>query len=226
MAGKTQKNFPASGKVRRHGLIPRFVHWLAAFSIFSLFFSGFGQMPLYKRYMLTEVPGMAWSGNFEITLNMHYAGAVLLMFIVAFHLTYHIVRREFDIWPKQGDVGESWLIIKAMFTGGQEPPSEKYLAEQRVAYAFIGVNVIALIATGMFKVAKNIPGVEMSESLIYVSTLLHTLTSMLLLIGIIAHLLAFAVPANRNLLPGMFSGLIDAEYARHRHSKWWSRING
>jgi len=43
-------------KIKRHGLSVIFVHWAVAISTFVLIFSGFGQMPLYKRYMVDHLP--------------------------------------------------------------------------------------------------------------------------------------------------------------------------
>ena len=41
-----------------------------------------------------------------------------------------------------------------MLTGKPEPPSEKFLAEQRVAYAFIACTVALLIFTRLVKVVN------------------------------------------------------------------------
>ncbi|QGG49092.1 formate dehydrogenase subunit gamma [Heliorestis convoluta] len=221
---KESEKILENGKVLRHGKTTRLLHWLIALSIFSLFFSGFGQMPMYKRYMLVDVPGMAWTGDYALTLVLHYVGAIALIVLVAFHLFYHAFRREFDIVPRKGDVGESVQIMKAMVTGKDEPPSHKYLAEQRLAYAFIGVSILGVIITGMVKVYKNLPGVDLAENTIFWMTQLHNITAMMILLGIVLHLAAFLVPANRKLIPSMFSGEVDASYVEHRHSKWWAQL--
>jgi len=44
--------------------------------------TGMLQMPLAKRYYLTEVPGMAWTGDFFIVHKLHYVFAALLLFLV------------------------------------------------------------------------------------------------------------------------------------------------
>ena len=65
--------------------------------IFVLAFSGFGQMPIFKRYYLADLPGMAWSADFYVTLVIHYVAAALLLAM----LTYYLVSRAMakTLWP-------------------------------------------------------------------------------------------------------------------------------
>ena len=215
-----EKILASAKRVQRHGLVERLIHWSVAISTFVLLFSGFGQMPLYKRYMVDTLSGLAWTSDFDVTLNIHYIAAIVLLFAVIYHLVYHGLKKEHGIIPKKGDLKESYLIIKAMVTGGKEPDSHKYLAEQRLAYAFIGFNLILVIVTGMIKVIKNIPGVELSQTFISLATNFHNLATVLLLFGIIAHLVAFLPKVNRSLLPSMFSGKVSYDYVKHRHNLW------
>jgi cytochrome b subunit of formate dehydrogenase len=46
----------------------------------------------------------------------------------------------------------------------------------------------------------------------------------MIIVGIIAHLAAFIFKANRPLLPGMFTGYVDEEYVRKRHSLWYEKL--
>ena len=50
--------------------------------------------------------------------------------------------------------------------------------------------------------------------------MLHNIGTVLLILGIIGHLAAFIFKENRALLPGMFTGYIDRNYAEHRHVLW------
>jgi formate dehydrogenase gamma subunit len=212
-------------RILRQPAINRLVHWLVALSTFSLFFSGFGQMPLYKRYMLSDLPGLAWTADYGVTLLLHYLGAGVLMFALSFHLVYHgLLRRAFGFMPRRGDLRESAQIVRAMVTGGAEPPSAKYLAEQRLAYAAIGGTLLVIVLTGLVKVAKNLPGVGLPEVAITASTLLHNVAAIVLLLLIVAHLAAFLVPANRKLVGAMFHGTVDRDYVEHRHQLWYREL--
>lgn len=215
---------PKHSKILRQNLANRFVHWTTALSVLLLIITGLGQLPLYTRYNVTKLPGAEWLGNYFITINLHYLGAIGLIFVASFHIVYAFARREFDIFPRKGDMKESYLIIKAMLTKGKEPASDKYLAEQRVAYLFIGLSLVLLIVTGLIKTFKNIPGVDLPLSLLYWNTALHNLGTGLIFFGIIGHLAAFLLKENRPLLPGMFTGSINREYVKHRHSLWYAKL--
>jgi hypothetical protein len=51
------------------------------FSVVMLAVTGMLQMPLAARYALTEVPGLAWTGDFFIVHRLHYVFAALLLFV-------------------------------------------------------------------------------------------------------------------------------------------------
>lgn len=213
-----------NGKVKRHSFSNRFVHWMTALSIFILIISGLGQLPLYKRYNVDKLPGGEWLSDYMNTLGLHYIGAGMLLFIVIYHIVFHLLRREFAILPKKGDIKESFLIIKAMITKSEEPPSDKYLAEQRLAYLMIGSMVVLLAITGVIKMLKNLPGIEMPYWVIVWSAQIHNFATIFLILGIIAHLGAFIFKENRKLLPGMFTGYVDEEYVKKRHSLWYEQL--
>jgi len=212
--------------VARQDLGNRIAHWLIALSTFALIFSGFGQMPMYSRYGVTGLPGMAWAGDFGITLIIHYVASVGLITGITFHIVYALRLRRFDILPRRGDLKESARIIAAMLGRGEEPPSRKYLAEQRLAYAFIGANLLLVTATGVIKVVKNLPDVQLPGPMLFWTTMLHNVAAVLLVLGVLAHLAAFLVKANRPLLPAMFTGRVREDYARERHPLWIGADDG
>ncbi|WP_147822623.1 4Fe-4S ferredoxin [Salidesulfovibrio onnuriiensis] len=49
--------------------------------------TGMMQMPLARRYYITDIPGMAWAGNFFLVHKLHYALAAVLLFLLALVLT-------------------------------------------------------------------------------------------------------------------------------------------
>ena len=60
-----------------------------------LAFTGFGQMPLYKRYYIADIPGMAWSADFYTTHLVHYIFSILLFGIVSYAaFNYLLINRK------------------------------------------------------------------------------------------------------------------------------------
>ncbi len=42
--------------------------------------SGIAQMPIFKRYGISSVPGLAWTANYAFTHWLHYLAATALLF--------------------------------------------------------------------------------------------------------------------------------------------------
>ncbi|GFK92412.1 hypothetical protein NNJEOMEG_00237 [Fundidesulfovibrio magnetotacticus] len=52
----------------------------------ALAVSGVAQMPIFKRYYIADIPGMAWTGDFLFTHALHYAAAAALLFWLGWRL--------------------------------------------------------------------------------------------------------------------------------------------
>jgi hypothetical protein len=52
--------------------------------------TGFGQMPIYKRYYISSIPGLGWSADFYITHYMHYIFAAILLGLIFFAVTEYL----------------------------------------------------------------------------------------------------------------------------------------
>ena len=76
--------------------------WLKKFYIFLftlMAFTGFGQMPIFKRYYIADIPGMGWTADFYVTHYIHYIGAIVLLGLVAYCILDYFLtgRREFSL---------------------------------------------------------------------------------------------------------------------------------
>lgn len=212
------------GKIYRQPLPNRFVHWGIAISIFMLIITGLGQMPLYGRYLVVKPFGTNWLTSYEITLWVHYIFAATLIFFIFYHLVYHVSTRQYHLLPKRGDVIGSYYLIKAMILRQKEPPCHKYLPEQRLTYLYFVFSIGLVVVTGVIKIFKNIMGVQPTNGILLWGAQLHNLATVLIIFGIVLHLGAFVVKANRKLLPGMFTGYVDEEYVKERHCLWYDEL--
>ncbi len=210
--------------ILRHSPIELIEHWVLALSGLLLNISGFGDLPMYKRYMVTQIPGLGWAGDFYINLYIHYLAGIVFVSVMVFHGIFHGWLGHQGLLPKKGDFKASLLTILSMFGFGKEPKSDKYLAEQRLAYAYLGGVGLILVLTGLVKVIKNLPGVYLSPTLITSMTLTHTFATIFFLLGVLAHLAALIFKVNRPLVKSIFTGEIDAEYVRDRHMIWYEEL--
>jgi cell division protein FtsW (lipid II flippase) len=92
--GMNQMNQP--GRSRETAINDnRIMRYLFLFSIFLMALTGFGQMPIYKRYYMSDIPGFGWLANFYTTRYAHYLGAALLLALLFFFLfDYFFLRRN------------------------------------------------------------------------------------------------------------------------------------
>ncbi|MBW1781174.1 MAG: FeS-binding protein [Deltaproteobacteria bacterium] len=62
-------------------------------------FTGFGQMPIFKRYYISDIPGLGWSANFYTTHYIHYLGAVFLLGLIVYWIVDYFTtgRSEFKL---------------------------------------------------------------------------------------------------------------------------------
>lgn len=127
-----------------------------------LAFTGFGQMPLYKRYYIADIPGMAWSADFYITHLVHYVFSAVLLGIAAYAVVNHVlVNRKSLGLTTSGSVRT--VIVAGLLISGL----------LLVAYNFSGVSLpmwaaatllfthmgfaMALIVTGLIAVIGKKP---------------------------------------------------------------------
>lgn len=61
-------------------------------TLFFLALSGFGQMPIFKRYYIADIPGLAWLADFYITRNLHYLFAVLFLGLIFYFAVDFLLR--------------------------------------------------------------------------------------------------------------------------------------
>ena len=211
-------------RVVRHGRIELVEHWTIALSGLLLLLSGLFELPMAARYRITAIPGFSWSGDFITSLSVHYPASVVFIAASLFHLLYHGLAGERELLPQKGDLKTSIAVIKTFFGKGKEPPFDKYLPEQRLAYLGMAVIIAVLILSGMVKTAKNLFAPDMNYALVLWATWLHNIFFVLFIFAFIAHIGAILLKPNRPMIRGIFTGAVRLDYARHRHPLWLAEM--
>jgi uncharacterized membrane protein (UPF0182 family) len=94
------------------------VRWIYLTTTFLLVLSGFGQMPIFKRYYIADIPGFGWLAEFFVTHYIHYLGAIVLLSLIAYMLTdYLILKRNSRRMTASGYVRIT-LLVGILASGG------------------------------------------------------------------------------------------------------------
>lgn len=214
------------GLVKRHGIIVLIEHWAIALSGLALVLTGLFELPIARRYFITEIPGLRWSGDYIFSLQLHYAASVVFAGASLFHIVYHSLMGHRSILPRRGDLRESWEVIRSFFGSGKEPPFAKYLPEQRLAYVGIAVIIAGLIVSGLVKTWKNLFAPDMALGVVLWATWAHNLFFILFVLAFFAHMAAIFIKPNRPMIRAILTGRIRRDYAEHRHPLWIAEMVG
>ena len=69
--------------------------WFYLLTVFFLTLSGFGQMPIFKRYYIADIPGLGWLAEFFVTHYIHYMAAILFLAFTAYMIIdYLLLKRK------------------------------------------------------------------------------------------------------------------------------------
>jgi hypothetical protein len=60
------------------------IYYLYLLTVFFITLSGFGLMPIFKRYYIADVPGFGWLALYYVTHYVHYICAALIIGIASF----------------------------------------------------------------------------------------------------------------------------------------------
>ena len=84
------------------------------FLLFVMGLTGFAQMPIFKRYYIADIPGLAWLADFYVTHYIHYIGAIILLgfFVYASVVYFGLMRKQFDLtWSAYVRIAMLILIV-------------------------------------------------------------------------------------------------------------------
>jgi hypothetical protein len=68
--------------------------WVYLTTVIFLALSGFGQMPIFKRYYIADIPGLGWLAEFFITHYIHYLAAILFLALTAYMIIDYLLSKR------------------------------------------------------------------------------------------------------------------------------------
>jgi hypothetical protein len=72
----------------------RIVRYVYLIAVFFLTLTGFGQMPIFKRYYIADIPGLGWLAQFYVTHYIHYLAAILVLALVAYMVIDYLILQK------------------------------------------------------------------------------------------------------------------------------------
>ncbi len=99
----------------------RGLNWLFAAALLVALFTGFGNMPLYGRYYIADIPGFQWSGNFIANLKVHLVTGALLATLAAYSLVGSVRRKykwsDFSASQKLLRISVVLVLVSGLLAG-------------------------------------------------------------------------------------------------------------
>jgi hypothetical protein len=71
-----------------------YVRWAYLVAIAVSLFTGIGNMPMWGRFFVADIPGFGWSGNFFVNMYVHYLSGALLLTISSYYIFLYSQRSD------------------------------------------------------------------------------------------------------------------------------------
>ncbi len=136
-----------------------FLNPLYRLTLATAAFTGFGNMPLWGRYYVSDIPGLGWSRDFIVNVNIHILAGSLLLGIGVYLLTGRLV---------MGDRRFATLTL----SGGIK-----------------GLLMASTLATGILMVVKNLPGIHFSLTSLLIFNFAHMAAAVLFMLAALVALM-------------------------------------
>jgi formate dehydrogenase subunit gamma len=207
-----------SRRIERFTPFERSAHWANAIAFSILAISGI-VMAFGKFFLLPVSGGTLFGGLTYVLKNLHnFAGPVFAVSLVIIFLTF--VR---DNWPQPGDL--RWLLSAggAFSKSGDEPPSHRFNAGEKVVF-WAGVFFLGAIAVGSgLLMDKLIPNVGYERGTMQITNMIHATAAVLMLCLFALHIYLGTI-GMRGAYRAMRTGYVDDDWAREHHAYWYEDI--
>lgn len=219
VAGLSKRRDPVikGGRVLRHDGPARVSHWSHAIGTAALLVSG---IILGTRFTPAFVTSDA---STALWFNVHFLFVLLFLFGTFYWLGNTIISR----WRFREHMPTKNAITYTLNHYGSllgvkkctYPKEAKYFESERMAFILAIVATVAVLASGLLKVAAH--AFFLPEGFMGVVTWTHDIAAALMLLFFLAHVFFGAIlPVSWTTLRSMFTGYVPLEHAKHEHSAW------
>jgi uncharacterized membrane protein len=139
----------------------RVLRWIFIATFIVMAFTGFGQMPIFKRYYIADIPGFGWLAKFYVTHYIHYLGAILILGLVSYLIIdYLILQRKHLRLTASGYARGAILagiLVSGIFLVFRNLAGSRFAPEFIIFLdiAHLGLVMIFLIVSGYCRIRKK-----------------------------------------------------------------------
>jgi hypothetical protein len=128
-----------------------------AVTLLLITLTGFGQMPIFKRYYVADIPGLGWLAEFYITHSMHYMTASVLLALAGYWAVTFMVGRPTGLSLTRLGKVKTGLILGLVVTGGMMVARNL----PGVYFSHVAIHFMNLIHLGLCMALLAVSGVTL-----------------------------------------------------------------
>lgn len=135
--------------------------WFYGIALMVSIFTGFGNMPLYGRFFISDIPGFGWSDDFFILLYVHYLSGAALLTISTYFLILYSRRLSAVARLSFAGIARATVLCLVFMTGIMSAvknlPSVNLpmAALITVAFTHLGAAMIFILLSISFRIFKK-----------------------------------------------------------------------
>jgi len=222
-AGFTKRRDPVveGDRVLRHDNAAIIEHWTHGIGTAVLLVSGIALGFWF-------LPALVGSGEPVWTMMDVHFGAVVVFLFGTFYYganTLLAKKRMKEHLPTKNavDFTKRHYGLLLGFKKFTMPPERKYFESEKMAYILALASTVAIILTGLVKVAAH--ALDVPAGIMAFVTPAHDIATVAMLAFFLAHIFFAAVlPMSWPVLRSMFTGYVDLDYAKHEHAGWLAEL--
>jgi formate dehydrogenase subunit gamma len=200
------------GRVKRHTLIDRVYHWLAALAVLTLMGTAF-------------LPIAGW--KFE-WLTLHWTTGIVLAALVVAHILRALIWQDWRAMVVDtADIRNAWRAVTSAGSGARALPG-KYKVLQKLYHLAVALLILSIVVSGLLMLLKiDTPFWRRNPYWFAADTWgvvysIHGFASMAMITLVMIHIYFALRPEEWWLTRSMFRGWISqAEYREHCDSDRW-----
>lgn len=87
-------------------------------TIFIITLTGFAQMPIFKRYYISDIPGLGWLAEFYTTHMLHYIFATVFIMVVFYTIAKSLITKSWVVQAGKRNWLRAISVLGLVITGG------------------------------------------------------------------------------------------------------------